>query len=300
MGVDREARRKAFFDRGVAAFQRATGTNEEVYYCPICENPFGRDSLATKELTFEHVPPRSLKGRDILLICLDCQKLGSRQDAAVKERTRLWDLSEALHGREGTYKAKGGATLKIGEHSVSADIDVTKGFAKLVPWTERNNPETFRLAMEHYAERSKAGDLKFNLTPRIRFHPRLSKVGDLKTAYLAAFAKFGYSYAFHETLDRVRDQIREPSAKILPSWWIRPGPEMDGQESPTMWAVREPFEAMAVYLRTAIVVLPWPGAQPEPYPHLDGDHVKLKWSPVDWPRGMEMLLDFQIAELRLP
>jgi hypothetical protein len=286
-----DKQRKRFFERGVAAFQRATGTEEDLYYCPICENAFTREALVTKQLTLEHVPPRALGGRALLLTCLDCQEIGSRQDAAMRRRTDLWDLNEALQGRPGSYKAKGGVTLDIGGHSIRADIDAIAGSATLIPWKKRNNPETFELAMTHYSTRSKAGDLKFNLTPRLRFDPRLSKVGDLKTAYLAAFAKFGYSYAFHASLDRVRDQIREPSAKILPSWWILPTDEPG--EWPKMGSVLRPVEGLAVYLRTAIVVLPWPGAKPDPYPGLSEGRVKLEGAPVKWPRGMEMELDFQ-------
>ena len=287
-------RRKEFFDRGVAAYQRVMGTDADVYFCPVCEEAFGRDALAEKQLTLEHVPARALRGRPILLTCLDCQKLGSRQDAQVKNRTRLWDLNEALRGRDGEYTGK--ATLHFDELNVRADVEIRKGSAKFVPWTKSNNPATFDAAMEYYSAQSKAGNLKFKVTPRIRLDVRLSKVGDLKTAYLAAFAKFGYRYAADLRLAAVRQQIRQPKAQILPPWWIRPN--TDGEGFPTLVVLDSPTTALAVHLRTGIVVLPWLGTVPDPYPQLhaatDADgNVQMSGTIVPWPSGMEMLLDFR-------
>jgi hypothetical protein len=77
MRKTKDDRRSEFFDRGVAAYQRVTRTDADVYFCPICEQAFGRDALADKRLTLEHVPPRALGGRPILLTCLS-----NRRDSA--------------------------------------------------------------------------------------------------------------------------------------------------------------------------------------------------------------------------
>jgi hypothetical protein len=135
-------RRRKLFERGVVAFQRVTNTREDLYDCPMCEQPFGRDALANRQLALEHVPPQALLGRDILLTCLDCQKLGSCLDAAAKEHARLWNLNEALSNRDGQYRGR--AILELGGHKVAADVDARKGSAKLTHWTKSNNPETSR------------------------------------------------------------------------------------------------------------------------------------------------------------
>jgi len=46
-------RRSEFFDRGVAAYQRVMRSDQDLYFCPICEEPFGRAALADKRLTLE-------------------------------------------------------------------------------------------------------------------------------------------------------------------------------------------------------------------------------------------------------
>lgn len=293
MPKTKDDRRREFFDRGVAAYQRVMETDLNLYFCPICEKPFGRDALDDKRLTLEHVPPRALKGRAILLTCLQCQKLGSRQDAAVKDRTRIWDLNEAIHGREGGYKGR--AMLDFDGLKVSSDLDVRPGRGKFIPWTKTNNPVTLAAAMARYATQSRAGTLSFKLTPRTRFDARLSKVGDLKTAYLAAFAKFGYTYAADQRLSAVRQQIRQPKAEILPNWWILP--TTAEREWPALVLLNHPTEAIAVYLRTAIVVLPEIGTVGDPYSALKAAAnaegiLQISGSPLGWPKGMEMQLDF--------
>lgn len=210
----------------------------------------------------------------------------------MKERTRLWDMNEALQGREGHFRGR--ATLELGGHKITADVEVVKGEAKLVPWTKTNNPLTFTEAMKYYKAESQAGTLKMTVTPRVRFKARLSKVGDLKTAYLAAFAYYGYTYALHPALDPVRQQIRARDEKLLPNWWIRPAGE--NEDWPTLLAVTEPFELVAVYLRTAVVVLPWPGSSVDAYASLsesvgaDG-HLQFNGTTREWPRGMELIMD---------
>jgi hypothetical protein len=297
MAKSKSDRRQEFFDRGVAAYHPLTdGEGGGLYYCPICEQGFCQEDLLARRLTLEHVPPESLGGRAICLTCIECQRLGSRQDAAVKQRTLLWDLNEALHGRPGTYKVKGGAILDIGGHRVFADVDVRQGEAKLIPWTRRNDPQIFNKAIALWNEQAAAEKLKFNLTPGIKFDPRLSKVGDLKTAFLGAFAKYGYKYALHPRIAKVREQIREPRAHALPPWWILP--EMEGKEWPVLIGVDQPTQALAAYMRTSLVILPWPRAPDDPYEHLGevtgtDNSVKMEGSPIDWPTGMEMLLDFE-------
>jgi hypothetical protein len=50
---------------------------------------------------------------------------------------------------------------------------------------------------------------------------RLAKVSWLKSGYLAIFAMFGYGYILQPALARVRRQIQEPDAEILPMFTIR-------------------------------------------------------------------------------
>jgi hypothetical protein len=80
-------------------------------------------------------------------------------------------------------------------------------------------------------------------------------------------------------------------------WWIRPDPS--DIKGPALLAVDSPIEAIAVFTRTALVVLPW---NDDPYPALkaaisEEGHVRMTGTFRDWPLGMEMLLDFGEASL---
>jgi hypothetical protein len=57
-------RRKAIFDRGVAARRKTRQTNEELYMCPLCLELFARvETQAGGALSEEHAPPESLGGK---------------------------------------------------------------------------------------------------------------------------------------------------------------------------------------------------------------------------------------------
>jgi hypothetical protein len=44
----------------------------EWYACPLCQTLFTIDELDTRNLTKEHVPPRSIGGREMVLTCRQC------------------------------------------------------------------------------------------------------------------------------------------------------------------------------------------------------------------------------------
>ena len=76
------------------------------------------------------------------------------------------------------------------------------------------------------------------------FKWRDAQIGDLKLAYLAAFALFGYQYALHPRLDPIREQIRNPEEQIVEdAWWIAP-PAL--AEDPTLILIRDPFPDVLV------------------------------------------------------
>jgi 5-methylcytosine-specific restriction endonuclease McrA len=294
MSKSRAAKRKEFFDCGVSAAQHVTGAEEELYLCPLCGESFDRLAIDDGRLTLEHVPSRALKGREIILTCYDCNsKKGHKLDAAAEKRTQLWELCEALSGRRGNFK--GIAKLVFGGHAVTAYVDTSTAPITLIPRAHLSAPASYEAAMSYLKGHSRKGDLKFDLKPRIRLHPGRTKVADLRTAFLAAFARYGYTYALHPHLLNVRRQILEPESRILPEWWMRPREEHS--EWPLIVELEQPVQGLAFYLRTGLVVLPWIGEISNPWVTLaeargPGTQLQLSGSPRPWPRGMEMALDF--------
>jgi hypothetical protein len=63
-------------------------------------------------------------------------------------------------------------------------------------------------------------EMRFTL-PKLRPVPRRAQVSYLRSAYLTAFAVFGYSAIARRSFDRVRQQIREPDAEHLPEFFYR-------------------------------------------------------------------------------
>jgi hypothetical protein len=68
-----------WFEAGAEAFSKSLPNllrntfpdgGPPVYVCPLCLHAFAIEALRTGELTTEHVPPKSLNGREYLLTCL--------------------------------------------------------------------------------------------------------------------------------------------------------------------------------------------------------------------------------------
>ena len=294
MGKSKARKREEFFERGADAGRRVLGT-EAVYSCPICELAFNRPAVEDGRLTLEHVPSRAVGGREILLTCRECNNLsGHTLEAAAQQRTQLWEFSEALGGRTGEFQGR--TSIEVGGHTITADVETTPQGITAVPLEKWSDPTAYQEAIKHWKEHSQAGDLKFRITPRARIHARRTKVADLRTSYLAAFALYGYTYAFHSNLQPVRQQIRDPESDVLPNWWMRPREDLE--DCPLILQLSEPVQALGFHLRTAMVVLPWIGQISNPYDTLaeeaksDG-HVTITGSGIPWPRRPEMVLDFQ-------
>jgi hypothetical protein len=73
--------------------------DQPTYPCPICLTPFTIEALADKRLSAEHVPPKSVGGRELLLTCKGCNNsAGTKLDADAKTKE---DVRIALAGRLG-------------------------------------------------------------------------------------------------------------------------------------------------------------------------------------------------------
>ena len=90
-----------------------------------------------------------------------------------------------------------------------------------------NNPEHFsrQRGTQPPKENVENGEPReFKIHARLGFEWQHASIGDLKSAYIAAFAKFGYLYAFDRILDLVRERINShPDTDLIQgACWIRP------------------------------------------------------------------------------
>jgi len=110
--------RTSLFNRGVEAVRAAFGI-DGVYLCPICGQQFSREALKEGQLTLEHVPPRALGGRGIILTCKACNNLaGYTVDAAITKRADMDRFGEVLLLDE--VGEAGRATVQVGEERQEA------------------------------------------------------------------------------------------------------------------------------------------------------------------------------------
>lgn len=287
-------RKYRLFAQGVAAAE-LLGL-KRTYLCPLCGGRFPIEALATGELTLEHVPPASRGGKAIILTCRPCNsEAGHQIDAEAARRDEMAQFLRVLVSGEPGEAGRAMATwgnqpLRI-EVSVDADRTVDLRVLK-----ESNDPRRVEAASSFMRELTNSGKTdgyKFNIIPAVRVHLRKAQIGDLKTAYLACVARFGYRYALQDALNPIRAQIARPEEQLLKYWWMARNPLGAAQAI----AVFIEDGIVAVAFGGATVFLPWPSKPVENY--LDYMELLSNGQTVTfherreypWPRSFEAVLD---------
>jgi hypothetical protein len=271
----------------------------DYYACPCCLTAYTCDAVADRILTEEHVPPRSLGGRGLLLTCKDCNNnSGTHFDGHAQRRA---DADDFVRGR---------ATSRVLPVTVHADGIPLRGTAQ---WTEngiqiigvprQNDPRVQaaqRRALDAYAE---SGDPKpsISFTVHTRFNDARARYSWIRSAYLAAFAALGWSYILRPVMKPISDQLRNPTAEVLPTYMFRD--ESAPPDLRRILLVDEPDELRCVAVAIGEFGVFLPGLfRPLTWPQLadafgrrrgDGDRitVQLDGKEVPWPRWPTYLLD---------
>lgn len=290
-----QERRAAFFWRGVSAFRNATDKVTDLYRCPICLRPFSIQALEDRRLTEEHVPPQSQGGSVLTLTCKTCNdRAGHMIDAQVSRRERLNRFTRGLVGLEEGPVSEW-ALIDMGGVETRAEVEIADGTVTAYGKPGHSPPGAPERQRDYLAQAAKqdSEDASFKLTPLVEFHPERSKVGDLKSAYLLAFAGLGYRYIFQDDVDKVRNQIRNPGHDIIEGYWHHQGHDAEARER--VFEVEEPFRAIVVQLGRILVFLPPLNSSGRFYQSLTGresgqiDFQGYSWA---WPRTFRLSLDF--------
>jgi hypothetical protein len=288
--------RERFFRAGVEGWRRVTGADRETYVCPLCEGSFGREALDSRELTLEHVPPESVGGRLLTLTCRPCNSVaGHTIDSEVHRRDQLLDMNRAIFSKVGVFSTK--ARLEIDGIPLNVHLDVRDGSLTVEVHEVINDPAQFQAQMEHLRtmkESGKVQEVLLQLTPRLRFHIWRSQISDLRSAFLACFAGFGYSWAMLPSLDPIREQIRTPNTKLVQNaWLIRPA---GFPQENVILGLRHPAPALAVFVGMTMVLLPWFTSPPDLYEIIGRSFdpqrtLTVEGEVLGWPTTMEMRVD---------
>ncbi len=125
---------------------------------------------------------------------------------------------------------------------------------------------------------------------------RKTRVARLKSAYLAAFAKFGFRYAFDKRLSAIRQQLVTPHTEVVEFPEFSP-PDPDLSRDAILIATK-PLSALLVMIAGHAVVLPWleeSWSDVELYRRLaevPSKGVTFSGAVISWPEKCELTLDF--------
>jgi hypothetical protein len=201
---------------GLADSMRA---DVEYYACPCCLTGYSREAVAANILTEEHVPPEGLGGRGMLLTCATCNHNSGRYfDAHARTRADAEDFVRGkVTGRQvpATSHADGIPLRGVAQR--------TEDGIQMFGVPKRNDPRVqaahFK-ALDAYVD---SGDPNPNhsFTIHTRYEEARARLSWIRSAYLAAFAAFGWSYIFRSVMDPLREQLQKPDERIVPTYILR-------------------------------------------------------------------------------
>jgi len=178
-----------------------------VYVCPLCDSGFVRKAVETGYLTAEHVPPKSLGGRELLLTCRPCNNAaGVQVDSHARSRENVFgaisgDLDKHLK-----------VSLKHGGRTIRGRLRHSAGAWDLRVVERANDPAdvaAFRSAG------LKAGS-PLNVTfDGDRYSELGAKMSWFRSGYLALFAAYGYRFSFDPAIEIVKRQLRSPETRVI-------------------------------------------------------------------------------------
>lgn len=290
--TDRLKRR--WFDAGADAISRLRPDWPRLYACPMCGHGF--TLAAIDQLTFEHVPPASMGGRRMLLVCRQCNSsAGHRLDAHAARRHKVMDFAEM------TMEEPIRARLSMDGAEVNVEVFAKGNGITLISQPGNSNPVAearLRSAMDAISGESNTDSrLRLSLVSASYKHPE-ALLSLLRSAYLASFAALGYRYVFHKgLLESVRRRLLDPEeARPRIFSMTRPG---ERSSAPFMMIVERPTDlcALLVSFGRHGVFLPWPPDNVGLYDYLAEQptdvvqHMQLEGKLLEWPRSPTHALD---------
>ena len=297
--ANNKALKKRLFECGTKAISTATGTQINVYHCPICANEFTEEDLSNNVLTLEHIPPDAQGGKGIALTCQKCNNTaGHTVDAAVSTRNHLEGIKTLL-SKKGAFSTR--VRVDFGQdnlRSVNYELSVNDGSVRFYPVKGANKPgytNNIKELIEQTNNTPNEERNTWNITTRKRFNPWYAKVGDLRSAFLVCFALFGYKYVFATELDAVRHQILNYHEKFIDYFFI--STELDFESNFSLGIVTSPFSAIFCQLQNYGIFLPWKDSPKDFYEYLKLNNQNLlnkrfEFTTIAWPKSLEAKLDY--------
>lgn len=189
----------------------------KTYLCPVCLTHFSTNDLEinlSNFLTLEDAPQKSLGGKANTLTCKQCNNTCGREiDFHLVERMFEQDRRKFLPNTKGKGKFVIDGKEVQGEFSVDGNGKITVIHSK-----KNNHPGK----LENYIDNTDKGSIVTIEHKPSRVDVNRLEIALLKTAYILAFEKFGYSIILDECFDIVREQLLNPDKELYPQgFWTK-------------------------------------------------------------------------------
>ncbi len=168
-----------------------SGYHDEIL-CPLCLGRFNR--LLMKELTKEHVVPKSLGGSVLTLTCKRCNnEFGHKVQSHL---AKLIEINESFRGN-----AIARAKLTMFDQSVPVNVRLRDGIHLEAAGGDPKAIEAINAA----AKTRLSG--KWSLSSHWKYSPWKGSTAIARTAYLIAFEQYGYPYLLSPPVKAIREEI---------------------------------------------------------------------------------------------
>ncbi len=167
---------------------------------------------------------KAIKGKGIILTCKDCNNTaGHSVDFHISQRDKLDHFVKVL-GQKCNGVA-GYAVLNINNTPINVELHHDGNTIAVNFLQDSNDPasiESTATYLENLFREGKGEGTEFLLTPKITYHKRLVRVGELRSAFLACTATFGYGFASTRVLNKFVNRFAihvrncSPSGGLLP------------------------------------------------------------------------------------
>lgn len=297
--TNRRIKKEAIFKLGVNAIQCLTKKVIEGYICPICGIEFPINSLDDGTLTLEHVPPRKMGGKELVLTCKKCNNnAGHGIESDLCIRQELHNFKNSIIDNKNDYRGR--IKLGIGEEMLNADISKSQQCINIKIHGPSNNPQKVQKSLEYIKKlmlEKKCESQEVKIRSDKSYNFRKAKVADLRIAFLVVFAKLGYKYALDPRLIPVRKQIFCPDSDLLQDKYWMSIPETHSADN-LILVVDEPFNSLIVKIGYSGVILPPLEGPFDFYSNLcvktEGmEKINFKGGVVSWPVQPEFLIDLK-------
>ncbi len=185
-----------------ADLQRLSPSARRKFVCPICLESLVWTEHLRRDITIEHIVPKSLAGRMTTLTCKKCNNTaGTELESHLVQRVQLEGRKKPILAGVEFCDTKFRGKVHLPD---SADYSM-----KLFGFQKQSDPREIdkfgRLLSEGVWD---GQELKLNL--ELGFAPALSVAALVRSAYLLMFRLFGYRYVYSRSAAVIRKSITDP------------------------------------------------------------------------------------------